>query len=122
MVLDLNLASTELLSKLQAYILKCGYRLVPSNHMVCQAYFIYCNVMCACVFSFAMKCCQESGLLSISMLKVIQIFAVLYFQVFDKMTKRRIKKNKDGHGHVHVGKNRGRMNMVIFRPLKTQSD
>ena len=41
-----------------------------------------------------MKCCQESGLLFISMLKVIQIFAVLYFHMFDKMNKRRIKKKK----------------------------
>ena len=30
----------------QAYILKWRYRFVPSNHMVCQAYFIYCNVVC----------------------------------------------------------------------------
>ena len=68
--------------------------------MECQVYFIYCSVMCVCVcvcvffVSFTMKCCQKSGLLSISMLKVIQIFAVLYFHVFDKMTKRRIKKKK----------------------------
>ena len=48
-----------------------------------------------------MKYCQESGLLSISMLKVIQIFIVLYFHMFDKTTTRRIKKkNKDGHVHV----------------------
>ena len=93
MVLDLTPASIELLLELQAYILKWGYRSVPSNHMVCQAYFIYCSVMCLCFsLSLTMECCQESGLLSISMLKVIQIFAVLYL----------IKKNKDGH--VHVGK------------------
>ena len=101
MVLDLTPASIEHLLELQAYILKWGYRFVPLNHMECQVYFIYCSVMCVCVsvfiyflffVSFTMKCCQESGLLSISMLKVIQIFAVLYL----------IKKNKDGH--VHVGK------------------
>ena len=58
--------------------------------------FIYWTVMGFFLFfiyvSFTMKCCQESGLLSISMLKVIPIFAVLYFHVFDKMTIRRIKK------------------------------
>ena len=62
-----------------------------------------CVCVCVCVFFFfffflnvffTMKYCQESGLLSISMLKVIQIFAVLYFHMFDKMTKRRIKKKK----------------------------
>ena len=63
-------------------------------------YILQCYV---CFVSFTMKCCQESGLLSISMLKVIQIFAVLYFHVFDKMTKRRIKKKKNKYGHVHVG-------------------
>ena len=100
MDLDLTPASIELLSELQAYILKWEYCSVPSNHMVCQEYFIYCNVVCVCVcvcvcfVSFTMKCCQESGLLFISMLKVIQIFAVLYFHMFDKMTKRRIKKKK----------------------------
>ena len=55
---------------------------------VCVSVFIYFLFF----VSFTMKCCQESGLLSISMLKVIQIFAVLYL----------IKKNKGGH--VHVGK------------------
>ena len=59
-------------------------------------YILQCYVwVCVCVFvSFTMKCCQKSGLLSISMLKVIQIFEVLYFHVFDKMTKRRIKKKQ----------------------------
>ena len=100
MVLDLTPTSKKLFSEPQAYILKWGYHSIPSNHMVCQAYFIYCSVVCVCVcvcvcfVSFTMKCCQESGLLSISMLKVIQIFAVLYFHVFDKMTKRRIKKKQ----------------------------
>ena len=71
-------------------------------------YILQC---CVCFVSFTMKCCQESGLLSISMLKVIQIFAVLYFHVFDKMTKRRIKKKKNKDGHVHVGGKKGRMNI-----------
>ena len=49
MDLDLTPASIELLSELQAYILKWEYCSVPSNHMVCQEYFIYCNVVCVCV-------------------------------------------------------------------------
>ena len=107
MVLDLTPTSKKLFSEPQAYILKWGYRSVPSNHMLCQVYFIYCSVMCVCVcfVSFTMKCCQESGLLSISMSKVIQIFAVPYFHVFDKMTKRKNKKKKIYiyiYGHVHV--------------------
>ena len=52
MILALTLASIELLLELQGYILKWGYRFVPSNHMVCQVYFIYCNVMCVCVCVF----------------------------------------------------------------------
>ena len=50
MVLDLTPASIEHLLELQAYILKWGYRFVPLNHMECQVYFIYCSVMCVCVF------------------------------------------------------------------------
>ena len=50
MVLDLTPTSLKLLLELQAYILKWGYRSVPSNHMVCQAYFIYCGVCVFCLF------------------------------------------------------------------------
>ena len=49
MDLDLTPASIELLLELQAYILKWEYCSVPSNRMVCQVYFIYCNVVCVCV-------------------------------------------------------------------------
>ena len=113
MDLDLTPASIELLSELQAYILKWEYCSVPSNRMVCQVYFIYCSVMCVCVcfVSFTMKCCQESGLLFFSMLKVIQIFVVLYFHMFDKMTKRRIKKKKKKMAMFMLGKKKGRMNI-----------
>ena len=49
MVLDLTPTSKKLFSEPQAYILKWGDHSIPSNHMVCQAYFIYCCVMCVCV-------------------------------------------------------------------------
>ena len=49
MVLDLTPTSKKLFLEPQAYILKWGYCSIPSNHMVCQAYFIYCSVMCVCV-------------------------------------------------------------------------
>ena len=54
MDLDLTPTSIELLSELQAYILKWEYCSVPSNHMVCQVYFIYCNVVCVCVCLFCL--------------------------------------------------------------------
>ena len=41
-----------------------------------------------------MKCCQESGLLSVLMQKVIPLFGVLYFYVFDNMILWMIAKKK----------------------------
>ena len=44
--------------------------------------------------SFTMKCCQESGLLSFSMLNVNK-YLQFYISVFDKMTIRRIINNNN---------------------------
>ena len=57
-------------------------------------------------------------LLSVSMLKIISIFVILCFHMFDKITIRVIKKkkkskknkNKNKDGHVHVEEEIGRMN------------
>ena len=55
-------------------------------------------------------------LLSVSMLKIISIFVILCFHVFDKMTirvikKKKSKKNKNKDGHVHVEEEIGRTNI-----------
>ena len=59
-------------------------------------------------------------LLSVLMLKIISIFVILCFHMFDKMTIRVIKKkkskknknkNKNKDGHVHVEEEIGRTNI-----------
>ena len=99
MDLDLTPASIELLSKPKPIFLNGDIILFLQTiwyvkRILYIAMLCVCVCVCVCFVSFTMKCCQESGLLFISMLKVIQIFAVLYFHMFDKMTKRRIKKKK----------------------------
>ena len=62
-----------------------------------------------------MKCCQESGLLSVLMQKVIPLFGVLYFYVFDNMILWMIaKKKKYKDDHVHVEEQIGRTNIEEY--------
>ena len=55
-------------------------------------------------------------MISISKLKAIPIFAILCFHVFNKMTIRRIKKNKIKFkdSHIHVEEQIGRTNVEEY--------
>ena len=54
-------------------------------------YYVFFFVLFLCLF-YKWIVAKQSGLLFVLMLKVIPIFAVICFHVFDKMTIRRLKK------------------------------